>query len=150
MLHSRQKMFLGWAIGNDPIWWKGIWSPTYFVRQIVKWFFLSTKFKTNSLAHGKKLRALSAMGFSIFLSVFLCKPAGLAVHCENLLFHWWAIMAVCISNKKTWVFSVNEIRLWLLESTNFEFFRWTKYAVWVNLKNSRFVDERSKICLSEL
>ena len=114
-----------------------------------KWFFLSTKFKTNSLAHGKKLRALSAMGFSIFLSVFLCKPAGLAVHCENLLFHWWAIMAVCISNKKSWVFSVNEIRIWLLESTNLEFFRWTKYAVWVNLKNSRFFDERSQICLSE-
>ena len=103
-------------------------SYTKTVLPVHNWFFLSTKFKTNSLAHGKKLRALSAMGFSIFLSVFLCKPAGLAVHCENLLFHWWAIMAVCISNKKIlsffgernknlasrinkpWVFQVNEIR----------------------------------------
>ena len=34
----------------------------------------------------KKLSALSEMVFFIFLSVLLCKPAGLAVHCENLLF----------------------------------------------------------------
>ena len=46
-------------------------------------------------------------------------------------------------------FSVNEIRIWLLESKNLDFFRWMKYAVWVNLKNSRFFDERSQICLSE-
>ena len=107
------------------------------------WFFLSTKFKTNSLAHGKKLRALSAMGFSIFLSVFLCKPAGLAVHCENLLFHWWAIMAVCISNQKIlsffgernknlasriikpWVFQVNEIRS-MSEPEKLKVFWWEK------------------------
>ena len=96
----------------------GLWNGSFFPRNLRLTVWLTEK----------KLCALSAMGFSIFLSVFLCKPAGLAVHCENLLFHWWAIMAVCISNKKIlsffgernknlasrinkpWVFQVNEIR----------------------------------------
>ena len=50
------------------------------------------------------------MGFSVFLLVLLCKPAGLAVHCENL-FPWWAIMPVLLLESKNLFFLVNKTHL---------------------------------------
>ena len=79
-----------------------------------KKYHLSTKFKTNCLALVKKLRALSLMGFFHFLSVLLCSPAVLAIYCENLPMHWFAIMAVSISHPKI-------LRFFLVHSNKFGF-----------------------------
>ena len=104
--------------------------------------FFSLSEPTNAFVAWKKLNALSKMGFSVFLLVLLCEPAGLAVHCENL-FHWWAIMPVL-----------------LLESKNLIFFWWTKMSFvrepwcwtqknWVFLVNvKRSLSEREKLNFS--
>ena len=95
------------------------------------------------------------MGFSVFLLVLLCEPAGLAVHCENL-FHWWAIMPVLLLESKNLVFSGE--RKWVLsvnlgaEHRKTQFFcvkhqgERTK-LIWVNQKKIRFFDERSKTAI---
>ena len=57
-------------------------------------------------------------------------------------------MAVCISHQKIMSFFGSLKQIWLLSSTNLEFFRFTHTAYFVHLKNSRFVDSRSQILIS--
>ena len=61
--------------------------------------------RTTSCIRHSRVSALSAMVFFfIFLSVLLCKPAGLAVHCENLLFSLMSNYGSFASrSKKPWV-----------------------------------------------
>ena len=71
--------------------------------------------------HKKKLRALSLMVCSLFLSVLLCSPAWLAVYCENLQIHWFETMAVLLLSSKNLEFCASHSQFGTSREKNFVF-----------------------------
>ena len=90
-----------------------------------------------------RIHAWGAMCFALFFQWFSPRTSGCVVHCDNQ-FHRWARVAVwLLESKNLYFFGERKTNL-ASRIKKPEFFRWTKYEVWVNRKNSGFLMRDAK------